>query len=71
MDQDLAACDASSKKKVTEISHMLKLLIKTGISFQEKLPHTDKDLRHIRMHQFTVICIQNVISASLLVKSKR
>ena len=70
MNQNFAACDASSKKQMAEISHMLKLLIKTGITLQEKLPHTDKDFRHIRMDQFTIIRIQDIVSASLLVKSK-
>ena len=63
-DQNFAACDASSKKQMAEISHMLKLLIKTGITLQEKLPHTDKDFRHIRMDQFTIIRIQDIVSAS-------
>ncbi|CCY97359.1 unknown [Ruminococcus sp. CAG:17] len=70
MDKDLAACDTSSKKQMSEISHMLKLLIKAGITLQEKLPHTGKDFRHIRMHQLTVICIQDIVSAALLMKSK-
>ena len=50
--------------------HMLQLFIEAGITLQEKLPHTDQNLRHIRMDQLTIIRIQDIVSASLLVKSK-
>ena len=70
MDQDLTTCDASSKKKMSKIPHMLQLFIEAGITLQEKLPHADQDLRHIRMDKLTVIRIQDIVSASLLVKSK-
>ena len=70
MDQDLTTCNTSSKKKMSKIPHMLQLFIEAGITLQEKLPHTDQDLRHIRMDQLTVIRIQDIVSASLFVKSK-
>ena len=70
MDQDFTTCDASSKKKMSKIPHMLQLFIEAGITLQEKFPHADQDLRHIRMDQFTIIRIQDIVSASLLVKSK-
>ena len=49
---------------------MLQLFIEAGITLQEKLPHTDQDLCHIRMNQLTVVRIQDIVSASLFVKSK-
>ena len=69
-DQDLPCRIASPQKEMTQVSHMLHLLIIADISLFKILQHTDKDPVHILMHQPAVRRSQNVISAPLLVESQ-
>lgn len=42
-----------------------------GFFLLKKLSHTDQNIRHIPVHQLTVICIQDTIGAALLVQAQR
>ena len=70
IDQDFSCAVTSPKQQMTQIACMLHFLIMHSPKLCKKVQHTGKDRRHIRMHQLTVICIQDIVSAALLMKSK-
>ena len=70
MDQNFTGSHASSQHQMAQITCMLQFSVIRSTFFSEKFSYTGQDIRHILMHQFTVICIQDIIRTSLLMKAK-
>ena len=69
--QDLAGSNASPDHQMSQISYMLQLSVIRSSFLPEKISYTYQNIRHISVDKFTVIRIQNIISAALLMKSQR
>ena len=70
MDQNFTRSHASSQHQMAQITCMLQFSVIRSTFFSEKFSYAGQDISHILMHQFTVICIQDIIRTSLLMKAK-
>ena len=70
MNQNFTGSHASSQHQMAQITGMLQFSVISSTFFSEKFSYTGQDISHILMHQLTVICIQDIISTSLLMKAK-
>ena len=70
MHQNLTGSNTSSQHQVPQITGVLQFPVIRSSFFSEKFSYTSQDIRHILMHQLTVVSIQDIIRTSFLMKAK-
>ena len=70
MHQNLTGSNTSSQHQMPQITGVLQFPVIRSSFFSEKFSYTSQDIRHILMHQLTVVSIQDIIRTSFLMQAK-